>query len=163
MFFGLPLFRNLLIVTAVIVAAAAAMWLVRRKTVVTKVIVGIFSIPLGLLGIFLLGLIVLSQLMGCDIHGIPRYSPNGKIAARTETSSEGALGGDTFVTLYTAHGFSTKTIFSGDLQSVRDSDIQWLDDSHLVIHYVPYRERDIRNSCEDTRNVHVTCVADVMR
>ena len=163
MFFGLPLFRNVLIVTATVVAATAAMWLVRHKTVVIKVIVGIFSVPLGLLGVSLLCLIVLSQLMGCDVHGIPRYSPNGKIAARIETSSEGALGGDTFVTIYAAHGFTTKTIFAGDWRSVEDRDIQWLDDSHLVIHYVPYRERDVRNSCEDTRNVHVTCVPDATR
>jgi hypothetical protein len=163
MFFGWLLFRNVLIVTVTVVAAAAVMWVVRRKRVVIKVIVGIFSIPLGLLGMLLLGFIAFGELMGCDTHGIPQYSPNGKIAARTETSDEGALGGDTFVTLYTTYGFSTKSIFHGGTVTVRDNDIRWLDDSHLVVHYKLYGGLDEVKFCEGTARVQVTCVPDAMK
>jgi hypothetical protein len=147
-----------IVLLAVVASAVVAMRAARRKRTAIKVTVGVFSVPLGLVAILLLSLFALTQLMGCNTHGIPQYSSDGRAAARTETFDSGALGGSTSVTVYAAHGFNTKTVYLGDYRSVKDNDLQWIDDSHLVIHYSHYEGYDEGASCKGNNMVKVTCM-----
>jgi len=59
--------------------------------------------------------------------------PRWKTAVRTETSDQGAFGGDTVVVVYAAHGFNTKRVFFGGWRAVEDRDLHWLSNSELQI------------------------------
>jgi uncharacterized membrane protein len=57
------------------------------------------------------------------------------MAVRITDSDGGATGGETFVDLYSAHGFREQSLYSGGWKSVKPSDIQWKSDTELTIHY----------------------------
>jgi hypothetical protein len=149
-------FLILLATTALAVAAGAAMgmWSVRRKRAAIRITVGVFSAPLGLVALLILSLMLLGQLRGSNSYGVPQYSSSRKVAARIERIDEGATGGATNVVLYENHGFKTKNVLSGGGGVLIDSNLEWLDDLHLLIHY-PGPIEEI--SCKSTSDVQVTC------
>ena len=98
-------------------------------------------------------LFLASTLNGCETYGPPIYSPDGAKAARIETGDSGALGGDTAVRLYAAHGFNTDAVYFGGWRSVEQKDVHWRGTSELELHYQGAMQR-----CESTRAVKVRCI-----
>jgi len=153
------LIRSVSVCFALLCLGGWAVWAVRQKRWAVKISVIAISLPIGAVASFLLLLFVLGQLMGCESHGRPVYSPNGKSAARVETTDAGALGGDTVVAVYTAHGFRTKTVFFGGWRSVEDEDVLWTDDKNLTIRYEHWTGFDEQKTCSDFGDIRVHCVA----
>jgi hypothetical protein len=151
------LFRMVVVFVAAIVGCAAAIWATRRRKLLIRIPVLVVSVPIGVIGALLISLVVLGQLMGCDTHSRPLYSPDGKSAVRIETFDGGGTGGDTSVVFYTMHGFRTSKVFNGGWRSVEDGDIQWVNDSNLLIRYGHYWD-GYDESCQSTQNIRVQCV-----
>ncbi len=109
---------------------------------------------MALLSSLFFGLTLLA--IGCQSYGKPLYSPNGKLAVRTENSDEGGLGGATSVVIYRWHGFNTSRVYDGSFLSVEDKDLHWISDSELHIDYT-----DTFEQCRNAGGVTVHCVPNV--
>jgi hypothetical protein len=145
----------LLLMLAAVVLVCRFAW---RKGSWTRVIGSIATIPAGLILTLLLGLFVLSDLSGCNGHGAPIYSPNGESAALIWFYDGGATGGGAWVELYDMHGLRFESVFDGQWKSVDQSDVQWIDDSHVLIHYEHWPYYDEQKTCEDFHSIKVVCV-----
>ena len=98
------------------------------------------------LGISLAGVgsILLSSLFGllsfpisgCRSNSAPIYSPSRTMAVRIESADEGATGGSSSVVLFRTHGLRQTTIYFGPIGSVETTDIHWIGNSELSIHYL---------------------------
>ena len=98
-----------------------------------QIAIRIVCFPLG--AVASLAVLLFMAGWGCISHSPPIYSPSGIMAARIEDADEGAIGGETSVELFSAHGFRKQTLYVGEWKSVQRSDIQWNNDTELVIHY----------------------------
>jgi hypothetical protein len=147
-------YGSLLLILAAVVLVCRFAW---RKGSWTRVIGSIATIPAGLLLTLLLGLFVLSDISGCNGHGAPIYSPNGKSAALIWFYDGGATGGGAWVELYDMHGLSFESVFDGDWKSVDQSDVRWVDDSRMTIHYEHSPGYDEQKTCRDFHAIKVTC------
>ncbi len=148
-------YGSLLLILAAVVLVCRLAW---RKGSWTRVIGSIATIPVGLILILLLGLFVFSDLSGCSGHGAPVYSPNGKQAALIWFDDEGATGGGASVELYDMHGMRFESVFDGQWKSVDQSDVQWADDSHLLIRYAHWPYYDEQKTCRDFHSIRVICM-----
>lgn len=99
------------------------------------------------------------QFMGCTGQGAPIYSPNGKNAAVITFHDEGATGGGAGVELYDMHGLRFESVYDGGWKSVDQSDVHWIDDSHVTIHYEHWGGYDEQKTCRDFHSIKVACVA----
>jgi hypothetical protein len=115
--------------------------------------IGVRSLCLLLGAIGSLAGVLLLAASGCVSYSAPIYSPSGKLAVRVESDDEGATGGNTTVQLYWAHGFRTSTIFWGDWQAVRPTQVRWINDSELRISYTSQFY-----TCDNAAGVKVECV-----
>ena len=159
LFIDWSMLATLLIALVAISGAIAVIWAVRKKKLLIKIPVIVSSVPFGLLGTLALLLMALGQIWGCETHEDPIYSPDGKSAARVETWDAGATGGGTDVLVYADHGFRVNTVLSGNWRFVGAGDVEWLDNSHLLIRYDHYDGYDEAKSCRSTRAVDVKCEA----
>ncbi len=133
----------------------ASVWVmraVRKKRALLRVTSRLLGACLAAVSVLLLLLITLGSI-GCNTHGIPIYSPNGKYAARCEDSDSGGLGGDTGVQLFADHGFDTKFVFMGGWKSVESQNVRWLSDTELEIDYI-----DEMTSCNNAGRIKVRCI-----
>jgi multisubunit Na+/H+ antiporter MnhB subunit len=64
-----------------------------------------------------------ASLWNATTHSIPIYSPDKLRAVRITNVDSGALGGYTFVTLYSHRGLMSKNIFSGDWGDTKPHEI----------------------------------------
>jgi hypothetical protein len=158
MFFHLAQVESHGLLILILAAVLLTFWLTWRKGSWTRVIGSIATIPVGVIVTLLLGLFVLSDLSGCSGHGAPIYSPNGKNAALVWFDDEGATGGGASVQLYDMHGLRSESVFDGGWKSVDQSDVNWIDDSHVAIHYEHWQGYDEGKTCRDFHSVKVTCV-----
>jgi hypothetical protein len=104
---------------------------------------------IGLVGGLFFGL---GSLSGSNSASID--SPDRKHAIRIENSDEGALGGDTFVILYSAHGLVSDAIFSGEWKVVEAKDVRWFGNTTVRI---TYRANPYRMTCQSAREIEVKC------
>lgn len=133
----------------------ASVWImraVRKKRALLRVTSRLLSACVASLSVLLLLLITLVAI-GCETHGIPVYSLDGRYAARCEDFDGGALGGNTGVRLFADHGFDTKFVFTGGWKSVEGQNVRWLSDTELEIDYI-----DEMTSCNDAGRIKVRCV-----
>ena len=63
------------------------------------------------------------------------YSPDGKTALQVEDETSGALGGSTYIPLYSHHGLFSHLIYVGEFGSVRLDDVRWVNDREVLISY----------------------------
>jgi hypothetical protein len=68
-------------------------------------------------------------------HSIPIYSPDHSRALRITDVDSGALGGYTFITLYSYHGLVGRTIFAGDWRATEPRAVQWITNSQVAVRY----------------------------
>ncbi len=118
-----------------------------------RIVIRVISVPIGAIASLVVLLLIAGS--GCVSHSVPVYSPSGKLAARIEDADEGAMGGETSVELFWAHGFRKQTIYQGEWKSVQQSDIQWNSDTDLVIHYSAAYNPDFR--CYTVDIAKVSC------
>jgi hypothetical protein len=163
LFLNWSLFGSLMTALLVISAVVWVMKIVRRSNLWVRIPIIIATIPIGLIAALFILLMALAQVSGCNSHGVPVYSPNGKSAARVETDDEGATGGGTGVQLYSVHGFWTSSVFYGGWKSVEDQDLEWQSDTNLVVHYVHYGGYREADNCHSFGEIHVTCVPKPMK
>ncbi len=76
------------------------------------------------------------------------------MAVKLGTSDAGAVGGDTWVTLFASHGFDSHLIYTGNWGSVDPKNVHWVNDSELEILY-DYG----MYTCRSVPPVIVRCVA----
>ncbi|MGP8270028.1 MAG: hypothetical protein ACLQLH_08175 [Terracidiphilus sp.] len=118
------------------------------------------SMPLAGVGtvfaLLLISILIFSRMWGCEKDSAPIYSPSGDLAVRVENTDEGALGGETYVVLYWAHGIRIETVYFGPWASVEPKDVRWVSDSELAIQYA-YTFSGDGYYCKSLRNVSVTC------
>lgn len=143
----------------VIAGSTVGVWHLRKRHILLRIASVLLSLPLCGVAALLVLFAILSNLLGCETHGKAVYSPNGKIAARIETSDEGATGGSSFVRLYTEHGLRTRTVFLGGWRSVEDGDLTWDGDAVLNIRYDHYAGYNEAGTCTGMDGVHVHCEA----
>ncbi len=125
---------------------------VRKKKALFRVPSQLLSACVASISVLLLFLITLGAI-GCEKHGVPIYSPNGKYAARCEDYDSGGLGGNTGVQLFADRGFDTKFIFMGGWKSVESQNVKWLSGTELEVDYLGEMI-----SCNDAGRIKVRCV-----
>jgi hypothetical protein len=158
MFFHLGEVEAHALVLLVIAVPSLILWFTWRKGSWTRVVGAITTIPLSALGILVFGLFLLSDFGGCSGHGPPIYSPNGKSAVLVWFHDEGATGGGTYVDVYQSHGLRYASVFDGGWKSVEQGDVQWIDGTHLTLHYEHWNGYDEQKTCRDLNSVKVTCI-----
>ncbi len=158
MFFHLAQVESHGLLVFIIAALILVFWLTWRKGSWVRVIGSITTVPIGVIATLLLGLFVLSDFAGCSGHGAPIYSPDGKTAALIWFDDEGATGGGASVQLYDMHGLRFGLVFDGQWKSVGQSDVRWVDDSHVTIRYEHWPYYDEQKSCRDFHSIKVVCV-----
>jgi hypothetical protein len=142
-----------IIATALLVIAGAvfAFVSVRHKRRLARWMVRIASVLVGTVALLLLLLLEVASSLESNSKLV--YSPTGRVAARVTTNDEGALGGSTFVQVFSTHGFHQDSVYLGDWGSVGAGDLHWKDDSHLEVHH----ESASMYWCKSTRTVVVEC------
>jgi hypothetical protein len=151
-------FFVMLLVAGVIIVAASIFGIrsaAKMRTRTRRVLMLVICVPIG--AIASLSLLLMVAGSGCVTHSSAIYSPSGKVAARVENADEGATGGSTAVELFWAHGFKEKTVYQGGWKSVEPSDIQWISNTQLTIHYSSGYSPDSYN-CASAGVVKVTCL-----
>ncbi len=88
----------------------------------------------------------------------PIYSPDRKRALRVDYADSGALGGVTFVMLYSNHGLQSDVIFSQEGRTVRPENLRWISDSEILVPYSIYSPRYSPQVCAGPARVKVRCV-----
>jgi len=117
----------------------------------TRIISGLIVVSSGLL----LGIFGCATAWNVTNHSTAIYSPDHLRALRINDTDSGALGGYTWVTLYSHHGLIGRTIFAGDWKAVEPQTVQWLNDSQIVIHYdASYLDHP---TCKSVSGVSVRC------
>jgi|SRR5579863_2758091 len=119
----------------------------------------VIRLPIQLLGAFaaIVGagilLFVLPGLYSDHKFSSPVYSPNGRMAVRIDDFSTGGFGSaysSKSVELFTARGFRSMIVFSGD----DVADLHWKSDAELEISH--HGKSDL---CESTSEVVVRCIS----
>jgi hypothetical protein len=119
------------VLLAILLASGGVIRAARKWRRSLRVTATILSWPFAVLAILLLGLELLTS--GCETDSPPIYSPDHRKAAVIHTDDYGATGGDTFVEVFSHHGFSSTQVYWGEWESVRTEDIHWAGDRELVI------------------------------
>ena len=83
------------------------------------------------------------------------YAPGGRNAFRVTDSSQGALGGSTYITLYSWHGLIRNLIYVGDYASTRAAIVSWNGSEAVTVRY--YEGGLHPSACKQTRFVSVHC------
>jgi len=93
--------------------------------------------------------------------GKPVYSPDHKAAALIFYRMEGFEHTD--VEVYSSHGLHDHTIFIyPQIKVVKDTDLRWIDNKHLMIQYEPPRHPpypDWQDYCRNAGDIEVQCIA----
>ena len=140
-----------------IAIAISSVWFVRNKGQTIRLTVQIVSAFLGLCAALYLW--TMWWAVGSShVYSSPVYSPNRKMAARIDSYNGGEIGGPTHdsIQLFSAHGFTSSVVFSGEWRSLTSSKIRWVSDSELEIYH-----EAIAGVCKSTIHVSVHCIKQV--
>ena len=134
-----------------VAVATFSFWFVGKKGSLVRLPVRFLAGLCGATGLWVILVVVTNS----DVYSEPIYSPNHRMAVRIHHHNPGELGGPTHdsVKLFSAYGFKSTVVFSGDWESVETSDLRWKSDSELEIYH-----RGAARRCTSTRPVRVRCI-----
>jgi hypothetical protein len=137
-----------------LVVCGFVFWRVRKKSWPVRLPLQMTSVVLGLSGVG--GLWVMWWAVASShVYSTPIYAPNQKKAVRIDSYNGGEIGGPTYdhVQLFSAHGFDSNVLFSGQWGSVEPSNLRWKSDSEMEIYY-----HGAAYFCRGTQEVTVHCI-----
>jgi hypothetical protein len=153
-FFNFGSFRLYCMCATCILLGVLALKAVRSKKLLIKVPVEFGSVVLVLLGL-IAGVLFFGLGELTESHSAAIYSPDRKHAIRVENSDEGAVGGSTFVVLYSVHGLRTDMIFLGEGGAIQAKDIYWISNEAVLVSY--HHPSQPPRVCASARGVTVRC------
>ena len=140
------------LVVLLIALPVLGIWLVRNNRWPVRIPVRVLSALVLLCGLFFLTIVL--ALPFPHAYSVPVYSPSRNMAARIDKYDAGPLG-DAYnsIEVFTAHGFASDVVYSGEFESVRVDGLRWKSNSELEIYYdSPTCE------CKSLQHVSVRCI-----
>jgi len=142
---------RLFFIGLVMVAVATfSFWFVGKKGWLVRLPIRLVAGLCGAAGLW----VIWSLASSSHVYSVPIYSPNQKMAVRIDHYNPGEIGGPTYdsVQLFSAHGFNSTVVFSGQWESVETSNLRWKSESELEIYY-----KGTADVCKSTFHVGVRC------
>jgi len=148
-------FGIVLSLLSIIALAVAVCIFARRSKLLVKIVVAVIATPIGLAASGALLIVVMFISVDRNHHSQPRFSPNGRVAARINYWGGFGNTGGSYVVLHYAHGLWTKRVFDS-IEDVSVENLVWKSDKELLIYYSP----DAGYSrCSSSSSISVRCVA----
>lgn len=151
--------RPIQIVLFLSVVLAVALWVWRvigRRRKLLRLPLRAVAVLLALASSLLLLVDGCTELTTATEASSPLYSPDHKRAVVVRDWDFGALGGGTYLDMYSYGGLFEEHIAGGDWKIIQAQDIRWTSNSDLILGYSP--EYGSKPSCESSVDVRVTCV-----
>jgi hypothetical protein len=153
-----PDYPTIGIVVSCLVLCVAGIYLFRQtrlSRIAVRVPTRLFSGVIVVCSISVLGMFGCASAFDVTTHSTPIYSPDHLSALRITDVDSGALGGYTWVGLYSHHGLIGRSIFSGDWKAAEPQTVRWLNDSEIVIGY--HASYIHRPTCKSVNGISVKC------
>jgi len=136
---------------AMVSIAALIFWSVRKRKWTFRLPLRLISAILVITAAFILT--IGGAFPNPNSYSVPVYAPDRRAAARVWNYDPGPLGkAESYVEVFTAHGFRSHVVFSGEWQSIKAENIRWIGDTQLEL-----SSAEPAWSCVGTTNISVQC------